>query len=73
MPILRYAPHWRHQTEESRRPSAITGSHIMAAWLGVLLINAAVMVAIFFPMSASPLGNRDLENRDRPSLASSTD
>jgi len=33
---------------ESSRPSAITGSDIMAAWLGVLLINAAVMIAIFF-------------------------
>jgi len=45
----------------------------MAAWLGVLLINAAVMAAIFFPMSASPLGDQQLEIRDRPNLASSTD
>jgi hypothetical protein len=45
----RYALQRRLLTEvESSRPSAITASDIMAAWLGVLLINAAVMIAIFF-------------------------
>jgi hypothetical protein len=34
--------------EPSVKPSRISGSDIMAAWLGVLLINAAVMVATFF-------------------------
>ncbi len=38
-----------HLTEEenSRSPD-ITGSAIMAPWLGILLISAAVMTAIFF-------------------------
>jgi len=30
---------------ESTRPARISGGDIMAAWLGVLLINAAVLVA----------------------------
>jgi len=48
MAMLRYAPPRRHQTdEESSRPSAITGSHIMAvAWR--VVDNAAAMVAVFF-------------------------
>ncbi len=35
-------------TEENSRSSDITSSAIMAAWLGILLIGAAVMTAIFF-------------------------
>ncbi len=49
MPTPRHALQRPDLTEEeSSRPSSITGSDIMAAWLGVLLINAAVMIATFF-------------------------
>jgi hypothetical protein len=49
MAMPRYALQRPHVTEEeSGRPSILTGSDVMAAWLGALLINAAVMIAIFF-------------------------
>lgn len=42
------APQRRHVAEEEKsRPSEINGSAIMTAWLGILLINATVMIAIF--------------------------
>jgi hypothetical protein len=45
----RTAPYRPDLSEEaSRTPSRISGSDITAAWLGVLLINAAVMIATFF-------------------------
>ncbi len=34
--------------EESRRPASISRGDIMTAWLGVLLINTAVMIATLF-------------------------
>ena len=73
MPILRCTPQRGHQMEGSSAPSVITGSHIIAVWLGVLLINAAVMVAIFFPISASSLGSRTFEHRASANLASVDD
>jgi hypothetical protein len=49
MAMSRYTLQRPHLTEEeSSRPSDIAGSAIMAAWLGILLVNAAVMIAIFF-------------------------
>jgi hypothetical protein len=49
MTMPRYAPRRRHPIgDESGPPSAITGSDIVAAWLGVLFILAAVMTTIFF-------------------------
>ncbi len=49
MATTRYAPQWRYLPEdESVRPSAITSSDIVAAWLGVFLMAAAALIAIFF-------------------------